>query len=105
MGNRRTTGLTNAFSKKAANHAHTMAIYVVHDNFAGIRQPLKITPAMASGVTSKLWEMSNMVAVLEDWEAKRSNRPSTEACIALTRFVSSSQRGDMVGEFLPRHRV
>jgi hypothetical protein len=40
----RTTRLTNAFSKKAANHAHMMAIYFMHDNFAGIRQPLEVTP-------------------------------------------------------------
>jgi hypothetical protein len=62
----RTTRLTNAFSKKAANHARMMAIYVMHDNFASIRQPLEVTPAMAPGVTSKLWEMSDMVELLED---------------------------------------
>jgi IS1 family transposase len=68
MGNRRMTRLTNAFSKKAANHAHMMAIYFMHYNFVRIHQTLKITPAMAAGVTSKLWEMSDMVKVLEDWE-------------------------------------
>jgi IS1 family transposase len=70
MGNRRMTRLTNAFSKKAENHAHIMAIYFMHYNFVRIHQTLKITPAMAAGVTSKLWEMSDMVKVLEDWEAK-----------------------------------
>ncbi len=69
MGNRRMTRLTNAFSKKAANHAHMMAIYFMHYNFVRIHQTLKITPAMAAGVTSKLWEMSDMVRVLEEWEA------------------------------------
>ncbi len=69
MGNRRMTRLTNAFSKKAANHAHMMAIYFMHYNFVRIHQTLKITPAMAAGVTSKLWEMPDMVAVLEAWEA------------------------------------
>jgi hypothetical protein len=68
MGNRRMTRLTNAFSKKAANHAHMMAIYFMHYNFVRIHQTLKITPAMAAGVTPKLWEMSDMVKVLEDWE-------------------------------------
>ena len=34
-----------------------------------IHQTLKITPAMAAGVTSKLWEMSDMVAILEQWES------------------------------------
>src|SRR5450759_4756965 len=68
MGNRRMTRLTNAFSKKAENHAHMMAIYFMHYNFVRIHQTLKITPAMAAGVTPRLWEMSDMVNVLEDWE-------------------------------------
>jgi len=70
MGNRRMTRLTNAFSKKAENHAHMMAIYFMHYNFVRIHQTLKITPAMAAGVTSKLWEMSDMVKVLEGWETR-----------------------------------
>ena len=70
MGNRRMTRLTNAFSKKAANHDHMMAIYFMHYNFVRIHQTLKITPAMAAGVTSKLWEMSDMVDVLEAWEGR-----------------------------------
>jgi hypothetical protein len=51
MGNRRMTRLTIAFSKKAENHAHMMAIYFMHYNFVRIYQTLKITPAMAAGVT------------------------------------------------------
>jgi IS1 family transposase len=69
MGNRRMTRLTNAFSKKAVNHAYMMAVYFMHYNFVRIHQTLKVTPAMAARVTSKLWEMSDMVKVLEDWEA------------------------------------
>jgi hypothetical protein len=34
-----------------------------------IHQTLKVTPAMAAGVITKLWEMADMVKVLEDWEA------------------------------------
>ena len=69
MVNRRMTRLTNAFSKKAENHAHMMAIYFMHYNFVRIHQTLKVTPAMAAKVTGKLLEMSDMVAVLEEWEA------------------------------------
>jgi hypothetical protein len=65
MGNRRMTRLTNAFSKKAENHTHMI---FMHYNFVRIHQTLKITPAMAAGVTAKLWEMADMVKVLEDWE-------------------------------------
>ena len=72
MGNRRMTRLTNAFSKKAENHAHMMAIYFMHYNFVRIHQTLRVTPAMAAGVTPKLWEMSDLVKVLEDWEASQA---------------------------------
>jgi len=74
MGNRRMTRLTNAFSKKAENHAHMMALYFMHYNFVRLHQTLKVTPAMAAGVTFKLWEMSDMVKVLEDWEATERTR-------------------------------
>jgi IS1 family transposase len=69
MGNRRMTRLTDAFSKKAENHVHMMAIYFMHYNFVRIHQTLKVTPAMAAGVTARLWEMFDMVEVLEKWEA------------------------------------
>ncbi len=71
MGMRRFTRLTNGFSKKLENHIHAVAIYFMHYNFVRIHQALKITPAMAAGVTGKLWEMSDMVKVLEDWEAAK----------------------------------
>jgi hypothetical protein len=48
---------------------YALAIYFMHYNFVRIHQTLKISPAMAAGVTDKLWEMSDMVKVLEDWEA------------------------------------
>lgn len=73
MGNRRFTRLTNAFSKKAANHDHAMAIYFMHYNFVRIHQTLRCTPAMAANVTTKLWELSDMVKVLEDWEVQRTD--------------------------------
>ncbi len=76
MGNRRMTRLTNAFSKKAENHAHMMSIYFMHYNFVRIHQTLKITPAMGAGVTSKLWEMADMVKVLEDWENDATHKSS-----------------------------
>jgi hypothetical protein len=39
-------------------------------NFVCIHQSLKVTPAMAAGVTDKLWEIADIVKVLEDWEAQ-----------------------------------
>jgi hypothetical protein len=66
--------MSSGATKKAENHAHMMAIYFMHYNFVRIHQTLKVTPAMAAGITSKLWEMSDMVKVLEAWEEGRGRR-------------------------------
>ncbi len=68
MHMRRFTRLTNAFSKKVENHAHNVALFTFYYNFIRIHKTLRMTPAMAAGVTDKLWEVSDMVAVLEAWE-------------------------------------
>jgi IS1 family transposase len=68
MHSRRMTRLTNAFSKKMENHAHAMALHFLYYNFVRIHKTLKVTPAMAAGVTSRLWEMGDIVTVLESWE-------------------------------------
>jgi IS1 family transposase len=69
MHSRRMTRLTNAFSKKMENHAHAMALHFLYYNFVRIHQTLKVTPAMAAGVTTRLWEIGDIVDVLEAWEA------------------------------------
>jgi hypothetical protein len=69
MHNRRMTRLTNALSKKVENHAHAMALHFLYYNFVRIHQTLKVTPAMAAGVTKRLWEMRDVVEMLEAWEA------------------------------------
>src|SRR5665213_745189 len=71
MQNRRMTRLTNAFSKKFDNHVHAMALYFMHYNFVRIHQTLRVTPAMAAGVTDKLWSVEDVVNVVELWEAKQ----------------------------------
>ena len=50
------------------NECHYAVVVQFGYNFVRIHQTLKVTPAMAAGVTPKLWEMSDMVKVLEDWE-------------------------------------
>jgi hypothetical protein len=65
---RRFTRLTNAFSKKVENHAAAIALHTFYYNFVRIHQTLKVTPAMAAGVTDKLWEMDDLVEVIEQWE-------------------------------------
>lgn len=69
MHTRRMTRLTNAFSKKMENHAHAMALHFLYYNFVRIHKTLKTTPAMAAGVTDRLWEVADMINVIEAWEA------------------------------------
>jgi len=69
MHSRRMTRLTNAFSKKVENHTHAMALHFMYYNFVRIHKTLRTTPAMAAGVTKRLWEMSDIVEILEAWEA------------------------------------
>lgn len=71
MHSRRMTRLTNAFSKKIENHAHAMALHFMYYNFCRVHQTLRMSPAMAAGVSKRLWEMSNVVDVLEAWEASQ----------------------------------
>src|SRR6202171_966427 len=68
MRMRRFTRLTNAFSKKVENHAAAIALHTMYYNFVRIHQTLRVTPAMAAGVTKKLWEVSDIVEMLEQWE-------------------------------------
>lgn len=72
MHTRRMTRLTNAFSKKIENHAHAMALHFLYYNFVRIHQTLKMSPSMAAGVSKRLWEMSDVVDMLEAWEATQT---------------------------------
>ena len=65
MGNRRYTRLTNAFSRKIENHSAAVALSYFAYNFIKIHGTLRCTPAMAAGVTDRLWEVSDLVALLE----------------------------------------
>lgn len=63
--------LTMAFSKKLENHVCAFALHTMYHNFVKIHGAHKLTPAMAAGVTGKLWEMSDLVSMIEDWEAEQ----------------------------------
>jgi hypothetical protein len=69
MHTRRSRRLTNAFSKKVENHAYAVALFAFYYNFVRIHKTLRTTPAMAAGVTARLWEIGDIVGVLEAWEA------------------------------------
>ena len=63
---RRFTRLTNAFSKRIINHCHALALYFVWYNFVRIHSSLRVTPAMAAGVTERLWDMTDIVKLIDD---------------------------------------
>ena len=65
MQNRRFTRLTNAFSKKLANHAYQVGLYTVFYNFCRIHKTLKMTPAMAAGLTGELRDVEWIVELVE----------------------------------------
>ncbi|HVV78558.1 MAG TPA: IS1 family transposase [Pseudolabrys sp.] len=71
MHMRRFTRLTNAFSKKIENHACAIALHCMFYNFVRVHQSLKMTPAMAAGVTKRLWEMTDVVDMIDAWEARQ----------------------------------
>ena len=62
---RRFTRLTNAFSKKIENHLHMLSLYFVHYNFCRIHKSLRISPAMAAGVSDTLRDMKWIVGLID----------------------------------------
>jgi IS1 family transposase len=65
MHMRRFTRLTNAFSKKLENHVAAISLHFMYYNFVRIHQTLRITPAMAAGVSDRVWEISDIVGLLD----------------------------------------
>jgi IS1 family transposase len=66
MGNRRFTRLTNAFSKKVENHEHMLALFFMFYNFCRIHQTLRVTPAMQAGIATQVWEISDIVKLIDE---------------------------------------
>jgi IS1 family transposase len=64
MGMRRYTRLTNAHSKKLRNHTAALGLFLCFYNFCKIHTTLRVTPCMAAGVTSRVWEIADLVALL-----------------------------------------
>jgi IS1 family transposase len=74
MHMRRFTRLTNAFSKKVENHAYAVALHMMYYNFVKVHSKLRMSPAMAVGVSERLWEISDIVALVEAADAKPAKR-------------------------------
>jgi len=64
MNMRRFTRLTNGFSKKVENLAHSVALHFMYYNFVRIHKTLKVTPAMEANITNHLWSVTDIVNLL-----------------------------------------
>jgi hypothetical protein len=65
MSIRRFTRLTNAFSKKVENHAAAVALWFMYYNFCRVHQTLRVTPAMEAGISTHVWNIEELVGLLE----------------------------------------
>ncbi len=74
MHNRRFRRLTNGFSKKFENHAFSVALFAFYYNFVKIHSTLRTSPAIAAGVSKTLWEIGDIVKLVEATEAKPAKR-------------------------------
>jgi len=64
--------LTAAHSKKLENHVHMVALYTTWYNFARINSAVRMSPAMACGLEQRLWDVADIVKLIEEWEAKNA---------------------------------
>ncbi len=74
MHMRRFTRRTNAFSKKFENHYHALALYFMFYNWVRIHKTLRVTPAMAAGLTDKLMSMEDVAALIDAREGAPRKR-------------------------------
>ena len=74
MSMRRFTRLTNAFSKKLMNHVHHVSLYFVHYNFCRVHKTLRMSPAMAAGVTDTLRDAKWIVGLIDERAKKPGPR-------------------------------
>ena len=56
--------------------AYAVALHMTYYNFVRIQKTLKVSPAMAAGVTDRLWEIEDIAKLVEDAEAKPGKRGS-----------------------------
>jgi hypothetical protein len=64
MSNRRFTRLTNALSKKLANHQHMLAIFFLYYNFARVHQTLRVTPVMQAELSDHVWTLKEIASLV-----------------------------------------
>lgn len=71
MGMRRSTRLTNGYSKKVENLEHVVALHFIHYNFARVHKTLRVTPAMEAGISQQVWSIEDIVNLVPAPVAKK----------------------------------
>lgn len=71
MSMRRFTRLTNAFSKKLANHRHAVALHFMYYNFCRVHPTLRVTPAMEAGLADHVWSLEELAGLLDRKASRR----------------------------------
>lgn len=71
MGMRRFTQLTNGFGKKIENLEYSVALHFMHYNFGRIHKSLRVTPAMAAGISGHVWSLEEIAALVPEPVAKK----------------------------------
>ncbi len=88
MSMRRFTRLTNGFSKKLDNHIAAVSLHFMHYNFVRIHQTLRVTPAMEAKITDRVWEISDIVKLLEEREERLIEERDREREASFYRVTS-----------------
>src|SRR6202789_944555 len=70
---KRFTRLTACHSKKLQNHVHMVALYTTWYNFARVNSAVRMSPAMACGLETRLWDVADIVKLVEEWEAANAS--------------------------------
>jgi len=65
---------SKAFSKKLENHAHMVALYALWYNFVRVHKTLRVSPAMAAGIDSRLWSVENVLAMIDEYAERSAPR-------------------------------
>jgi len=62
MSCRRFTRLTNAFSRKLADHKAAVAVFAAVHNFVKMHRSIRMTPGMKAGITRRPWTVADLLA-------------------------------------------
>jgi len=91
MSMRRFTRLTNAFSKKIDNHNHALAIYFVWYNWCRIHKSLRVSPAMAAGLTDRLMSMEDLAEMIDAAQPKGEYKVVPVEAVSLYKLLHGSR--------------